>query len=79
MTEDNKEIANIPDEITRMELAWLREHRRQYAGRWVALRGNDLLATGDCAREVYEQIADRNDTPLVVQVEPTPEQPFAGW
>src|SRR2546423_3714376 len=63
------------DELTRRELALVREHRGQNAGRWGALQGNVLLATGDFARDVYAQIADRDDTPLVVQVEEATEHP----
>jgi hypothetical protein len=73
------QVEEDEDEITLQELGWLQEHRNEYAGRWVALRGGELLATGGSAREVYAQIAGRDDVPLVVQVERRPENPFAGW
>ena len=53
----------------RRELRWLRENRVRYAGRWVALRGGELLATGDNAAEVFAAVRDERDTPLVVKVE----------
>jgi len=61
------------------ELSWLETNRGQYAGRWVALEGNALLAVGDSAREVYAAIARHEGTPLVTRVEPEEQVPFAGW
>ncbi len=61
------------------ELEWLALNRAKYAGRWVALQGDALLAVGDSAREVYSAIAGREGTPLVTRVEPEEEIPFAGW
>lgn len=71
----------IPDsgERARTEFRWLAENRERYAGRWVALEGDMLLAVGDSAREVYAAIADREGTPLVTRVEPEEEAYFAGW
>jgi hypothetical protein len=45
-----------PDEFAAkwdLERRWLEENSQQYAGRWVALEGDQLLATGSSAREVY--------------------------
>ena len=45
-----------PDEFAakwELERRWLEENSRQYSGRWVALEGDRLLATGSSAREVY--------------------------
>ena|ERR1017187_5586022 len=61
------------------ELSWLETHREQYAGRWVALEGDALLAVGDSAREVYAAIARHEGTPLVTRVESEEHVPFAGW
>ena len=36
-----------------LERRWLEENSQQYAGRWVALEGDQLLAAGSSAREVY--------------------------
>jgi hypothetical protein len=35
------------------EQQWLQQHQQAYAGRWVALNGERLIATGDSAKEVY--------------------------
>lgn len=36
-----------------LERRWLEDNRQVYAGRWVALDGDQLLAAGSNAREVY--------------------------
>jgi hypothetical protein len=61
------------------ELSWLETHREQFAGRWVALDGNTLLAVGNSAREVYAAITGNKGTPLVTYVERENEPYFAGW
>ncbi len=66
-------------ERAQLEFAWLAENRQRYAGRWIALEGNTLLAVGDSAREVYAAIANHVGTPLVTRVEPEDEHYFAGW
>ena len=35
------------------ERTWLAQHQHEYAGRWVALDGDRLVATGSNAKEVY--------------------------
>jgi antitoxin (DNA-binding transcriptional repressor) of toxin-antitoxin stability system len=61
------------------EFRWLALNRERYAGRWVALDGDSLLAVGDSAREVYTAIANYHRTPLVTRVEPEGGVYFAGW
>lgn len=61
------------------ELRWLHENRSRYAGRWVALRGEQVLAVGGSAPEVFAAVRDETETPLVIQVEPPQRFPFAGW
>jgi hypothetical protein len=61
------------------EFIWLALNRQQYAGRWVALDGDELLAVGDSAQDVFAAIANRRQTPLVTRVEPDDELNFAGW
>lgn len=71
--------ANKEVERQMSELKWLETHHEQYAGRWVALEGNALLAVGDSAREVYAAITRHEGAPLVTRIEPEGEPPFAGW
>jgi hypothetical protein len=60
------------------EMNWLAQHRRTYAGRWIALEGDRLLAVGATAREVFAHVGERPRPPLVIQIE-NEEMPFAGW
>jgi len=70
-------VRSAERELTEFE--WLALNRQRYAGRWVALDGDELLAVGDSAREVYAAIANHERTPLVTRVEPEDEVYFAGW
>jgi len=59
---------------------WLTEHAREYAGQWVALDGNRLIAHGTDARAVYAAAkADGAYLPLVELVESPDAPPFAGF
>lgn len=66
-------------ERERSEFRWLALNRKQYAGRWVALDGDTLLAVGHSAREVYVAVASYKGIPLVTRVEPEDDAYFAGW
>lgn len=59
-------------------LAWLARNREKYAGRWIAVRGAELLATGTNAREVYAQVRAMKPSALVLKIE-REDLPFAGW
>lgn len=62
----------------REALRWISENRTNFAGRWVALRGSDLLAVGSNAKEVYQRVAGTNPPALIVRIE-TEDVPFGGW
>ncbi len=62
------------------ELEWLREHRHEYGGQYVAIVGGNMIANGleprtvlRCAREAGHA------TPLIVRIEAPDELPFGGW
>ena len=62
------------------EFEWLRTHRDQYAGKWVVLEGDQLVAVGDSPKAVLlEARTAGTPRPLVVQVADGPELPFGGW
>lgn len=62
------------------ELRWIEANRAEYAGQWVAVRGDRLLSSGSNAKEVYEKARAAGDkSPFVTRVEPADELPFAGW
>jgi len=61
-----------------LALAWLAKNRATYAGRWIAVRGCELLASGMNAQEVYARARGQQPAPLVVKIE-SEGLPFAGW
>lgn len=71
--------AAIQQTSDQREMRWLSTHRRQYGGRWVALKGDQLLAEGNTARDVFAVVRNRRDKPLVVRVDLEDEPPFSGW
>lgn len=52
------------------EFRWLEEHRTEYLGRWVALRGHELLASGETMKQVLDAIAAKgiDGAPLIHKV-----------
>jgi len=65
----------IPEPDPAFNMRWIKEHGAEYAGRWVALDGDRLIAFGQTEGEVA--IAARNDgayLPLVIYL-PRPDEP----
>ncbi len=59
---------------------WIREHRAEYGGQWVALDGVRLIAHGEAAHEVFAAArADGAKMPFVTYVEPADTPPFMGF
>lgn len=46
------------------EMRWLAEHRHEYSGKWIALRGEHLLAVGATAKEVFSGVTSQDTLPL---------------
>jgi hypothetical protein len=60
------------------ELRWLIKHRNEYAGQWVALDGDKLIASGPNASLVYEAARESGVAlPLVTEVEASDELAFS--
>lgn len=38
-----------------LEFQWMKEHEHEYAGQWVALMGDKLVAFGPVAKEVFAE------------------------
>jgi predicted DNA-binding antitoxin AbrB/MazE fold protein len=62
------------------EQEWLRVNGPRYAGKWLAIEGDQLVGVGDNARVVLEQArANGIAHPLLVQIPNDPQLPFGGW
>lgn len=62
------------------ELEWLREHRHEYAGQYVALVGDNIVANGLEPRAILREARERGySSPLIVRIEAPDELPFGGW
>ena len=76
------EPAKSRPEVSRftLEQQWIERNRKEYAGKWVALEGDRLLAFAETAKAVYRAASEIGvQRPLVVKVEPPDQPPFAGW
>ena len=69
----------IPEPDPEPNLRWMSAHKAEYAGQWVALDGERLIAAGETEREVANAAkADGAYLPLIVYI-PHPEEPtFVG-
>ena len=49
------------------EVAWIRRHGNKYRGQWVAINGDDLLATATSLNTLLKKIQrnDKGNSPLV--------------
>ena len=62
------------------EQEWLRCHWREYAGKWVAIDGNRLIAEATGAREALQTArAAGVGSPFLLHVTEPSELPFGGW
>jgi len=53
---------------------WIKEHSHEYAGEWVALDGDRLIAHGPTAKDMHAAAeADGADRPLVIYIWPARE------
>jgi hypothetical protein len=64
-----------------LEMRWLRDNWKQFAGQWVAIDGERLVAHAATARQLFSLIDQQEgcQRPLMVHVEPLDDLPFGGW
>lgn len=88
LTEELRQLATPPptanvgddDGIRQRRVAWIKAHREEYAGQYVALDGDVLIAAGRTIREAHEQARARGiDHPYLVRITSEHETLSAGW
>jgi len=72
--------AGDDDEIRQRRLAWIKAHREEYDGQYVALSGDMLVGAGRTIREAHEQARAKGIThPFLVRLTSEHETLSAGW
>jgi hypothetical protein len=61
-------------------MAWLKAHREQYVGRYVALDGDRLVGSGATIREAHDEARQLGvDHPFLTHISSASDAPFGGW
>ncbi|MEW6207019.1 MAG: DUF5678 domain-containing protein [Acidobacteriota bacterium] len=61
-------------------MVWLKAHREEYAGQYVALDGDRLVGSGATIREAHQQAREQGvEHPFLVHVSSANDAPFGGW
>jgi len=78
--ESKKIKDDIPDRYFRREYEWLRQHRHEYRGQYVLLKGDRLVSHGPDVRKALAEARQAGvKHPLIVRIEAEDEPPFGGW
>jgi hypothetical protein len=80
--ESKKESVSLPisDEARQDQIEWLKENREKYAGKYVALAGNELVGEGKTLREAHEKAKEKGfNNPFLTFVYSENDVPFGGW
>src|SRR5262245_55881126 len=61
-------------------MAWLKAHREEYAGQYVALDGDRMVGAGATIREAHEQARRQGvERPFLTHISSVNDAPFGGW
>jgi len=79
--------SDIPTSKSKMDalkreqhLVWLKAHREEYSGQYVALDGDRLVGSGATISEAHAQARKQGvDDPFLVHVSSEIDAPFGGW
>lgn len=81
--ENREKVVEAPaahDPFRRCEYQWIREHRDEYAGQYVVLESDQLVAHGKDGRQVLATARQAGiKIPFIVRIEALDEPPFGGW
>ena len=58
------------------EFEWLRQHEREYIGQWIALMGDQLIASGTVAKEVFAKARELGYPRAMFILVEDPDVPF---
>jgi Family of unknown function (DUF5678) len=73
-------VKRVPQPDRSREMRWIKEHRKEYAGQWVALDGAELLSHGTDAHQVFADARRLVTSPFFAHLEPEDEAHFiGGW
>lgn len=68
------------DPLRRREYEWINQHQDEYAGRYVALVGDRLVAHAATLRELHKLVRNTQaHRPFFARIEAKDELPFGGW
>ena len=71
---------NGDHQIRQRRMEWLKAHREEYAGQYVALAGDVLVGHAATIREAHQQAKENGvENPLLVRLTSENEVLFAGW
>ncbi|HEX5085894.1 MAG TPA: DUF5678 domain-containing protein [Blastocatellia bacterium] len=75
----DKRVPCEPMKDRAREMAWIEEHKHEYAGQWVALDGDRLIAASPIQQKVWDAVkAYSADLPLVHRIPSPDDLPFIG-
>lgn len=89
--ESKKDLADfLAEELThksesstvsnQQEIEWLKQNREKYAGKYVALCGNEFICEGKNLHETKQTAIEKGfENPFVTFVYSETEVPFGGW
>lgn len=59
---------------------WIKEHHAEYAGKYVALKDGQLIATGADLKEAEQAAKEKGvEDSMLTYLFPLDEEPFGGW
>jgi len=59
---------------------WVKEHHAEYAGKYVALKDGELVATGRTIKEADLKAKEKGvKNPMLTYLFPLDSEPFGGW
>ena len=61
------------------EIKFIEEVKRKYVGKWIAIKGKDVIAVCDTHEEVYKKLKEKNVNEAYVVYSPTEEEKKYGF